>query len=463
VIVKVTLLFALALVATLSLRRAAAATRHALLAAAQIAALALPLLPSFVPVPVPASQEVLNVGRASARPRVIRHDDGGGRAEARPTFTHVWLVGFLIVSGTKIVSLVRALAVVRRAKDGYSDEVEQPMTLGSRILLPCSARSWSEERLQAVLLHESAHVRRRDTLLGLAGELACAVYWFHPLAWLVERRARLERERACDDAVLAAGVAPGDYASAIVEVARASRRPAMAMPMAAPSQLETRITAILDPKVARKGSRAAAVLVLALAPALAALEADIPRPRFGEPDLRNDSPPQSELLPSVGTPRVEATGRDAAFIAFLLEEAARPPRDNIDYVPERARWALSKARDGVVVEPLLDALHDRDWRVRAYAAWALGYSGDTRATAPLIAMLQDGRWRIRAMAAHALANLGDPAAEEAMLRAVGDEAWQVRSGVARYLGVRGTHRRTLEALRKDRHVAVRDAAEEVLR
>jgi beta-lactamase regulating signal transducer with metallopeptidase domain len=461
VIVKVTLLFVLALLAALCMRRAAAATRHALLAGAQIAALALPLLPSFVP--VPASEEVLNVGRASARPRVIRRDGAPGRAEARPTFTHVWLLGFLIVSATKLASLMRAIAVVRRAKDGYSEEVEQPMTLGARILLPASAKNWSDERLQAVLLHERAHVRRRDSLVGFAGELACAVYWFHPLAWLVERRARLERERACDDAVLAAGVAPDDYASAIVEVARASRRPAMAMPMAAPSQLETRITAILDPRIARQGSRAAAILIVALAPALAAFEADIPRPRFGEPDLRNDSPPQSELLPSVATTPVEATGPDAELIAFLLEQAARPPRDGIDYVPERARWALAQVRDGVLVEPLLDALHDRDWRVRAYAAWALGYSGDTRATAPLVAMLKDRRWRVRSAGAHALANLGDPAAEEAMLGAVGDEAWQVRTPVARYLGGQGTHRATLEALRTDRHIMVRTAAEEALR
>ena len=455
-IVKVTLLFAVSLLAVFFLRRAAATTRHALLVATQVAALALPLLPSWVPV----SEEVLNVGRASAR-RASPPPPTRGQAEARPTFSHVWLVGFFVVSAAKLAGLARAFRIVRRANNGYSDEVDQPMTLGSRILLPTSAKQWSEQRLEAVLLHERAHVERRDSLISLAGELACAVYWFHPLAWLVERRARLERERACDDAVLTAGVAPCEYASAIVDVARATRT--MAMPMAAPSQLETRITAILDPRIARKGSRAAAILVLALAPVLAALEPDIPRPRFGEPDLGNDSPPQSELLPSVLAPRVEAKGRDAALITFLLEQAARPPRDRIDYVPERARWALTQVRDGVLVEPMLEKLHDRDWRVRAYAAWTLGYSGDTRATAPLVEMLRDRRWRIRSMAAHALANLGDPAAEEAMLSVVADEAWQVRTPVAYYLGARGTHRQVLEALRKDRHVMVRTAAEEGLR
>jgi beta-lactamase regulating signal transducer with metallopeptidase domain len=458
-IVKVTLLFVVALLVAFALRRAAAATRHAVLVAAQVAALALPLLPSFVSVPV--HEEVLNVGRASARRLEQRAIEG--RAEARPTFADVWPIGFLIVSVTRVISLVRAIRIVRRAKNGYSDEIGQPMTLGSRILLPTGAKAWNARRLEAVLLHERAHVARRDTWVGFAGELACAVYWFHPLAWLVERRARLERERACDDAVLAAGIAPDEYATAIVEVAKASQRPVLAMPMAAPSQLETRIAAILDPRVARRGTKAVAILFLALAPALAALEADIPRPRFGEPDLRRDSPPQSELLPPVALPRVAATGRDAELIAFFLDCAVRPPRHDIDYVPERARWVLAQVRDGVVVEPLLEKLDDRDWRVRAYAAWALGYSGDTRATAPLMAMLDDDRWRIRSMAAHALANLGDPAAEAAMLRKVDDEAWQVRAPVARYLGIRGTHRAVVEALRHDRHLAVRSAANEVLR
>jgi len=331
------------------------------------------------------------------------------------------------------------------------------MSFGARILFPIAAKTWDDERRRAVLLHERAHVARRDTLLALIGDVACAVYWFHPLAWLIERRARLERERACDDLVIESGIAADDYATALVEVARTR---AFAMPMAAPSQLETRIAAILNPRVKRHGTRAVAIAMLALAPALAALEADIARPRSSEPDLRNDSPPQSELLPHVEIGDVDASG---PFVELLVAEANRAPVDDIDYVPERARWALSKARDGKLVEPLLASLNDSDWRVRAYAAWALGYSGDARATAPLVDMLRDDRWRIRAMAADALANLGDPAAEEAMLSAIDDDAWQVRTAVARYLGIRGTHRELLRALRSDRHMAVRGAAQDALR
>jgi len=467
VIVKVTLLFALALLAVFVLRRAAAATRHALLVAAQVAALALPLLVAVVPsVTVPHTEEVLDGERYSLLVRgASRREAPATSNEQRVTWGMLWMLGATGVIAVKLAGLGRAMGIVRRARHGVSEEIDQPMTFGQHVLLPASSETWSDERLTAVLLHERAHVQRHDTLLSLIGDVACAMYWFHPLAWWIARRARLERERACDDAVLQAGVAADEYASAIVDIARGTRIVAMAMPMAAPSQLETRITAILDPRVPRRAScvSLAAIAMLAVAPALAALEADIARPRFGEPDLRNDSPPQSELLPGVGAPRVEARGRDAEVIALLLDAASRPPRHEIDYVPQRARWALSRVRDGRLVEPLLESLDDRDWRVRAYAAWALGHAGDTRATAPLVAMLDEPAWRVRAGAAQSLANLGDPAAEEAMLRVVDDPAWQVRSQVARYLGARGTHRATLEALRKDRHIYVRIVAEEVLR
>jgi beta-lactamase regulating signal transducer with metallopeptidase domain len=464
-IVKVTLVFAIALVTALCMRRAAAATRHAVLAGAQTAVLLLPVLTNIVPtvsvgeLPVTSCQSCVAIGQPLAQPAT------GNRPPVTIPWRHLWLSGFLLVAGVKLVSLTRAVLLVRRARvlrDGIrvSDEVDQPMTFGSTIVLPRDAAGSA-----AVLLHERAHVARHDTLVALLGDLACAVYWFHPLAWLVARRARLERERACDDAVLNAGVAADDYASAIVGVARSSRR-AMAMPMAAPSQLEQRITAILDARTPHRASHAglAAALMLILAPAIAALEPDIARPRLGEPDLTNELPPQSELLPK--TPpvvHVAAHFPDGPFLMRMFEAARQAPRDEIDYVPQRARWALAQARDGRLVEPLLESLHDSDWRVRAYAAWALGYSGDTRATAPIVELLDERNWRVRAMAAASLANLADPAAEDAMLRAVDDPAWQVRSQVAAYLGRRGTHREVLRALRDDRHLAVRTFAEEGLR
>ena len=124
------------------------------------------------------------------------------------------------------------------------------------------------ERLHAVLLHELIHVRRHDLLAQLAAQAACCLYWFHPLAWLAAKELRKERERACDDAVLAGGVAAPDYAGHLLDLARVlveRRSLADAPAMAETGDLEERVRAVLD------GSRNRAPLSRRLAVSVAAL------------------------------------------------------------------------------------------------------------------------------------------------------------------------------------------------
>lgn len=128
-----------------------------------------------------------------------------------------------------------------------------PMTWGYRqpiVLFPREAAGWSFVRRRDVLLHELAHIRRNDYILQLIARYTCAVYWFNPLVWLAARQLRLERERACDDAVLNAGTKPSEYANHLLEIARslkASRSTAFAtVAMAHPSQLTGRLLDVLD-------------------------------------------------------------------------------------------------------------------------------------------------------------------------------------------------------------------------
>ena len=145
-----------------------------------------------------------------------------------------------------------------------------PMTFGlfrSTIVLPAEARTWSAARQRIVLLHELAHVGRRDVLVQLVGQIACAAYWFHPLAWYAAKQLRIEREHACDDTVVSAGEKPSEYATHLLAVARAYRatralQPA-ALAMARPSQLEGRLIAVLTPGVRRARVTGRRVLVSA--------------------------------------------------------------------------------------------------------------------------------------------------------------------------------------------------------
>ncbi|HLM61729.1 MAG TPA: M56 family metallopeptidase, partial [Pyrinomonadaceae bacterium] len=121
------------------------------------------------------------------------------------------------------------------------------------VLLPSSAEEWSEERKRIVLLHELAHVARRDCLTQMLAQMACAFYWFNPLVWIAARRLRVEREQACDDRVLSLGTKPSEYAHHLLEIARLMQEErsifewsqTSSVAMARQSQLEGRLLAIL--------------------------------------------------------------------------------------------------------------------------------------------------------------------------------------------------------------------------
>ena len=127
-----------------------------------------------------------------------------------------------------------------------------PVTLGIRrpaIVVPSIADTWSVDRRRAVLLHELAHVARRDCLTQMLAWTACAVYWFHPAAWWTARRLQIERELACDDLVVATGTGAREYAGHLLEIAYdfgAHRAPALAVSMARRRQLERRLLALVD-------------------------------------------------------------------------------------------------------------------------------------------------------------------------------------------------------------------------
>lgn len=132
--------------------------------------------------------------------------------------------------------------------------VTTPMTwtLGRPlILLPPAAAAWPSEELYTVLQHELAHIQRRDFLLHLLGMVSTSIYWFHPLVWWLKKQQLLEREKACDEAVVATGIEPADYAEKLLAVARRllpnrQVRPTLAIPMAQASLTKQRILALMQ-------------------------------------------------------------------------------------------------------------------------------------------------------------------------------------------------------------------------
>jgi len=124
-------------------------------------------------------------------------------------------------------ALIRPELRIVRVPLYESEIVAAPLTAGifsPRIILPVSWDKWPAHKLSAVLAHELSHVRRRDTLIALLSYLNRCLFWFHPLAWWLERKLATMAELASDDdAVLSVGETKL-YARVLLDMAQAVRR-----------------------------------------------------------------------------------------------------------------------------------------------------------------------------------------------------------------------------------------------
>ena len=97
---------------------------------------------------------------------------------------------------------------------------------------------------ELVLRHELTHIRRGDALWSVAMEIATALLWFHPLAWIARARFRLDQELACDDASLRAlPERTANYARALLDSVAAQPAPVL-IPWLAEPQLKERLAMI---------------------------------------------------------------------------------------------------------------------------------------------------------------------------------------------------------------------------
>ena len=108
-----------------------------------------------------------------------------------------------------------------------STQVAAPLTAGllsPKIILPAAWRHWSGDKLMAILAHESAHVNRRDPLVALLAHVNRCIFWFHPLAWWLERKLAATAEHACDEAAVRAIGKSRRYAEVLLDMAETVRR-----------------------------------------------------------------------------------------------------------------------------------------------------------------------------------------------------------------------------------------------
>ena len=334
ILLGTTVLWLATLLACACLRKHSAALRHALWASAMTGTLLIPFLSPFLPqlplvlrdLPKPqtssdTTQQPAISFHANATP--LQTPDTPSQAVATNAAENTaivqsqtnakaspfgkWLFAGLclwaIVAAVKLLGMISAMVAVKQLlRDAISEQTHQalpaniarkmrirrpvrvmanpnvavPYTVGLRrpvIFVPLESRAWSPDEQEAVLTHEAAHIARYDVFWQYLACFVCAIYWFHPLAWWAARRMQIERELACDDAVLHHGGKADHYADVLLELARAAKLkhrakplPVCAVSMARHSTVKQRILSILNPALNRRPlGRAKLIALIVLA------------------------------------------------------------------------------------------------------------------------------------------------------------------------------------------------------
>ena len=211
------------------------------------------------PVTIPS---VLSSKGSAAIVRV--NDDGEIPMDFWSRVAILYSIGAAVVLGRWMLSLI---LVRRLSKSGSPLDsspnikvingtlLRVPATFGWRkpvILIPKEVTGRSPERLNAIILHEKAHLRRSDWLWQALATLTTALQWANPAIWFLSANLLSSAEESADNDVLTAGVPASVYASELLSFASANTPNASAsMGLTSKSRIRTRLDHILDPHRSR--------------------------------------------------------------------------------------------------------------------------------------------------------------------------------------------------------------------
>lgn len=290
-----------------------------------VAALAMPIAGAVVPpVPLPlpafAASFVTDLGGAGAPQSLSAISGAGAQPSASVestgpalvpvTLLALYLAGLLVLAARAGRSWLAARRLDRASQpidDAYvraraadhagtlglrrvprlaeTDRLQVPVTMSVHrpvVILPASWRSWPPDTLDAVLIHELSHVSRRDALTQQLALALRAAFWPSPLGWWLRRRVATLAEEASDEAALARGVEPTQYADILLGfliAVRNGRDSHWHLAMARGDGVERRVERVLEWKRSRPMSLSSrATILLTAAAALVVWFASAVRP-----------------------------------------------------------------------------------------------------------------------------------------------------------------------------------------
>jgi beta-lactamase regulating signal transducer with metallopeptidase domain len=289
---KAAVTIALATLAVRMARRRSAAVRNAIWRVALVAVVALPLamalLPHFnakVSLPAPVTPEAAPVRSAPSEPAtsspvVVATEPLASvpaavpeRVTAPDALVILYALGLVLAAGRWWIGFSRIRRIARNAGPfepanhrsiaavliASEGTLSVPVTFGlfkPLILLPAEAAQWPGDRILAALLHEEAHIWRRDWAWQTAAAATEMLHWFNPAMWLMSHGLRKAAEESADDEVLNGGLVPSVYARQLLSVAEAAQgRTVTAMAMARRGGVSDRLRRILAPGLDRRSPR----------------------------------------------------------------------------------------------------------------------------------------------------------------------------------------------------------------
>ena len=301
---RISIVAAIAALILVATRVRASGVRHAVWTVVLVAMMLMPVLPSIVPtfdVPVPAAAVALPAGSlmpseavsettsstgASFSPAVPSLAPEQPRVVASPPRSWwplalaVYAIGAWVLLLRVIVGWWAVARLTRRASPvafccdapvRESPLVATPVTAGifvSTIILPTAWTEWPAEKLRACIAHELAHIQRRDPLVAFIAHVNRCVFWFHPLAWWLERTLAASAEDAADEAAVDAMGDRRVYAGVLIDIgdtvrARGARVAWQSIGAEGTGRLGRRIDRVLRGEMGREASRTRKAVVFA--------------------------------------------------------------------------------------------------------------------------------------------------------------------------------------------------------
>jgi len=274
----------------------------------------------------------------------------------------------------------------------YCEQISIPVLIGiikPAILLPAAlASGLSPDQLQALVMHELAHIRHYDLLVNLLQRLVEAVLFFHPAVWYVSRRVSMERENAADDLVVTAGWQRVRYADALVRMAELSssvrnRRVAVRAAALAASgknntEFKRRILRLLDDDNRAKLCLTPVTTVMLVAVAAFAVLAPLLVQAWAHSQGNNAEEPHDN-------PASKATQEHSSHSATIVDPAGRPIGGaHVEFVAIETQTVLPTYGHHLVELAKQAAITDREGAASVSLPVARGWGGylGIRASAP---------------------------------------------------------------------------------